>query len=58
LLVGRAYRAATLVFSLAFVAIGVALIAVTAVRGGGTGYLLGALFVIAGTARLYLQLRR
>jgi hypothetical protein len=54
----RLYRAATLVLSLAFVGIGIALLAVTAVRGGGTGYLLGALFITAGTARIYLLLRR
>jgi hypothetical protein len=56
--VGRLYRAATLVLSLAFVGVGVALLAVTAARGGATGYLLGALFITAGTARVYLLLRR
>ena len=54
----KLYRAATLVLSVVFVGIGFALVAVTASRGGGTGYLLGALFIAAGTARLYLLLRR
>ncbi len=53
----KIYRAATFVLSLAFVALGVSLLAVTAVRGGGAGYVFGALFIIAGTARIYL-LRR
>ena len=52
------YRAGIAVFGLAFVAIGVALLIVTALHGGGAvGFLLGALFVAAGSGRLYL-LRR
>ncbi len=51
-------RAAAVVFALAFVGIGVALVVVTARRGGGIGYLLGALFVAAGLGRLYLLRRR
>jgi hypothetical protein len=52
------FRAGTTVFGLAFVAIGVALLVVTAVHGGGAvGFLLGALFIAAGVGRLYL-LRR
>jgi hypothetical protein len=42
------------------VVIGIALIARTVAAGGGpvaTGVLLGALFVLAGAGRLYLQLR-
>jgi hypothetical protein len=54
----KAYRAGVAVFALVFVGIGVALIAVTAAEGGGIGFLLGALFVAAGTARLYLLKRR
>ena len=53
----RIYRAATFALSLAFVGIGVALLVVTAARGGGAGFLFGALFIVVGTARLYL-LRR
>jgi hypothetical protein len=52
------YRSGVAVFSLAFIAIGVALLVVTALHGGGVvGFLLGALFVAAGSGRLYL-LRR
>jgi NADH:ubiquinone oxidoreductase subunit 6 (subunit J) len=54
----KAYRGAVLAFGVAFVAIGVALIVVTAANGGGVvGFLLGALFVAAGVGRLLL-LRR
>lgn len=52
------YRAGLALFALAFIGIGVALVVVTARHGGGIGYLLGALFVAAGTARLYLLRRR
>jgi hypothetical protein len=52
------FRAGSTVFGLAFVAIGVALLVVTAVHGGGVvGFLLGTLFIAAGAGRLYL-LRR
>ena len=54
----RAYRAGVAALALVFVGIGVALLAVTAARGGGIGYLLGGLFIAAGTARLYLLRRR
>jgi hypothetical protein len=54
----RAYRIAVVVFSLAFVAIGVALLARTAAEGGGVvGYLLGGLFVALGAGRLTLARR-
>jgi hypothetical protein len=46
--------------SILMVLIGIALLARTLAAGGGpaaTGVLLGALFIIAGAARLYLQLR-
>ncbi len=46
--------------SIVMIAIGIALIARTLAAGGGVvavGMLLGALFIIAGAARLYLQLR-
>jgi hypothetical protein len=49
------YRGAVAVFGIAFVGIGVALVMVTAVRGGGTfGYVVGVLFVALGVGRLYL----
>ncbi len=41
-------------FALTFVGIGIALLALTAARGGGIGYLLGALFVAVGAGRLYM----
>ena len=50
----RAYRAGLVLFSFAFIGIGIALIVVTAVRGGTTGYLLGVLFAVLGVGRLYL----
>ena len=54
----RAYRVAVIVFSLAFVAIGVALLARTAAAGGGVlGYLLGGLFIALGVGRLTLAKR-
>ena len=53
----RLYRSGIALFGLAFIGIGVALIAVTAAHGGGIGFLLGALFIAAGAARLYLLLR-
>jgi hypothetical protein len=54
----RAYRAGLVLFALAFIGIGIALVVVTAVRGGGIGYLLGLLFVGAGAGRLYVLARR
>jgi len=52
------YRTGVAVFGLAFVAIGVALLVITSIHGGGVvGFLLGALFIAAGSGRLYL-LRR
>ena len=56
----RAHRVATRVLSLAMVAIGLVLVAVTLSRGGGplaVGIVVGILFVAAGGARLYLQAR-
>ena len=51
----RARRITTTIFGIAFVCIGVALLVVTAVHGGGVvGFLLGALFLAGGSARLYL----
>jgi hypothetical protein len=48
------YRGATALLALAFVGIGIALLVVTIVRGGATGYLIGVLFVALGLGRLYL----
>jgi hypothetical protein len=55
----RFYAWATVVFSIVFVGIGVALLVVTAAQGGGVvGFLLGGLFVALGIARLTLERRR
>jgi hypothetical protein len=53
----RLYAGATAVLAATLVVLGVAMMAVTAARGGGVGLLLGALFAAAGAGRLYL-LRR
>jgi hypothetical protein len=50
----KAYRFGTALLALVFVGIGVALVVETAIVGGGIGFLLGALFIAAGVARLYL----
>ena len=53
------YRAGVAIFAVAFVGIGVALVVLTAVRGGGAvGFVLGVLFVGAGLGRLSLLRRR
>ncbi len=54
------HSSSTRVFSVAMIVIGIALIVRTLAAGGGaiaTGIVLGILFVLAGAARLYLQLR-
>ena len=54
-----AYRTLVVVFALLFMGIGIALVVVTAVRGGGGfGYLMGTLFFALGVGRLYLLRRR
>ena len=51
----RFYRRSVLVFGLVAIVLGFAMLVRTAYAGGGTiGYVLGALFVALGTARLYL----
>ena len=53
------YRRAVLVFSVAFVLIGVALLVVTTAAGGGVvGYVLGGLFVALGVARWTIERKR
>jgi len=53
------YTAAVVVFSIAFVGIGIALLARTAAEGGGVvGFVLGALFVVLGVARLSIERKR
>jgi len=56
----RVYRVAVLVFSLAFAAIGLAVLAVTLVSGGGpasVGFLIGIAFLAVGSGRLWLSSR-
>jgi uncharacterized membrane protein len=49
------YRRAVLVFGVVAVLVGFALLVQTARQGGGTfGYVLGALFVALGAARLWI----
>ena len=52
------HRGATRLLALVTVALGVALLVVTALHGGGVGYLLGLLFLAAGAGRLYLARER
>lgn len=53
------YRRAVFVLSGTFVVMGVALLVRTAQAGGGvTGYLVGALFVALGAARITLERKR
>jgi hypothetical protein len=53
-------RSYTRVMSILMIVVGIAILVRTIAAGGGplaTGILLGVLFVVAGTGRLYLQLR-
>jgi hypothetical protein len=53
------YRRAVVAFSVIFVAIGVALLVVTAARGGGVvGFVLGGLFLALGVARITIERQR
>jgi hypothetical protein len=56
----RLHSSSTRILSIAMIVIGLALIVRTLVAGGGplaTGLVFGVLFMLAGAARLYLQLR-
>jgi uncharacterized membrane protein HdeD (DUF308 family) len=53
--VNRLYRRSVLVFGLVAIALGFAILIRTAVAGGGTvGWVVGVLFVVLGSARLYM----
>lgn len=55
----KAYRLGVGLFAVVFVGLGIALLVVTALHGGGVvGFVLGALFVALGAARLHLLRRR
>jgi hypothetical protein len=47
----------TVVLSAVMVVLGVALLIETVVLGGGIGYVLGGMLVVAGAGRLYVSLR-
>jgi hypothetical protein len=56
----RVRQSSTRVFSILMIVIGIALLVRTIAAGGGvaaTGIILGVLFVLAGTGRLYLLSR-
>ncbi len=53
------YRVAIVLFSIAFVVIGFALLVRTAMEGGGVvGFVLGALFIVLGVGRLVVERKR
>ena len=55
----RLYRLGVALFAVVFVGLGFALLVVTALRGGGAvGFVVGALFIALGAARLHLLQRR
>ncbi len=56
----RVYRGAVRAFSLAFVAIGLAVLVLTLANGGGPaslGFLLGIAFLLVGAGRLWVSSR-
>jgi hypothetical protein len=54
----NSYRAATAIFGLVAIGIGIAILVQTARLGGSLGYVIGVLFVALGAARLYLLWRQ
>jgi hypothetical protein len=52
------YTRSVLLFGLLAIGLGLAIVVRTTARGGGAGYLFGALFVALGAGRLYLLRRR
>jgi uncharacterized membrane protein HdeD (DUF308 family) len=56
--VNQVYRRSVLVFGALAIVLGFAILVRTAYAGGGTvGFVVGALFIALGTARLYLLMR-
>ncbi len=54
-----AYRLISLILSLTLIVLGVAMVAVTLARGGGSlGLILGPMFVAAGAGRIYVTRAR
>ena len=56
----RVYRGAVRAFSLAFVAIGLAVLVLTLANGGGpasVGFLMGIAFLVVGVGRIWLSAR-
>jgi hypothetical protein len=53
-----AYRAATALFGLVAIGLGVAIVVQTARHGGGFGFVIGGLFAALGAGRLYLLHQR
>jgi hypothetical protein len=54
----QVYRRSVLVFGALAIVLGFAILVRTAYEGGGTvGFVVGALFIALGTARLYLLMR-
>ena len=51
----RFHATATFVFSVLLVALGLAIVVRTAMLGGGVGFGLGAIVLLAGVVRLYLS---
>ncbi len=55
----KLYRRAVVILSAAIAALGATLLAVTAAQGGGSlGFVVGALFLALGVARITLERRR
>jgi hypothetical protein len=52
------YRSLVTIFGVIAIGLGLALVVQTARVGGGSGYLIGVLFIALGAGRLYLLNRR
>jgi len=52
------YRSLVTIFGVVAIGLGIAIIVQTERQGGGSGYLIGALFIGLGAGRLHLLYRR